>query len=311
VKPDDRHYDLPMPPIVPAGAVVFGMQLPVQAQSKYFVEPWELEAGPPELLAVAKAADDSGFFYVGVCDHVAIPAELSPRMSAVWYDTIATLAWIAGQTTRTRLLSTVFNLAYRHPLVSAKSFATLDLLSGGRVIVGLGVGHVEKEFAALGLDVTVRARLTDGALPVFEQALATGVVGDMEIEPRPVQQPRPPIWFGGSVAAAVRRAARADGWIPQGTPRSQMPEMIELFRAERGDDTGDIGAITEWIYVGEPSWDLGREAVTGSPERIAEAMRAWTDLGVNHLQVRFPSRSASELVEQVTAFGTTVGPLLS
>lgn len=299
-----------MAPIVPAGKVVYGMQLPVQAQSKFFVEPWELEAGPAEMLAVAKAADDANFFYVGVCDHVAIPDDLSPKMSAVWYDTIATLGWLAGQTRQTRLLSTVFNLAYRHPLVSAKSFATLDLLSGGRVIVGLGVGHVEKEFAALGLDVSKRAELTTEAYPVFEQALANGKVGEMEVEPRALQQPRPPIWFGGGVAAAVKRAAKADGWIPQGTPQEQMPEMIALFRSERGDDTGDIGAISEWIYVGEPSWDLGRPAVTGSPEQIADAMRAWTSLGVNHLQVRFPSRSVTELVDQVTAFGATVGPLL-
>jgi alkanesulfonate monooxygenase SsuD/methylene tetrahydromethanopterin reductase-like flavin-dependent oxidoreductase (luciferase family) len=299
-----------MAPIVPSGEVVYGMQLPVQAQSKFFVEPWEVEAGPAEMLAVAKAADDAGFFYIGVCDHVAIPDDLSPKMSAVWYDTIATLGWLAGQTKQTRLLSTVFNLAYRHPLVSAKSFATLDLLSGGRVIVGLGVGHVEKEFEALGLDVSRRAKLTDNAYPVFVQALAEGKVGEMEVEPRVVQQPRPPIWFGGGVAAAVRRAAKADGWIPQGTPQDQLPGLIELFRKERGDDTGDIGAISEWIYVGDPSWDLGRPAVTGSPEQIAEAMRAWTSLGVNHLQVRFPSRSVDELVDQVTAFGTTVGPLL-
>jgi alkanesulfonate monooxygenase SsuD/methylene tetrahydromethanopterin reductase-like flavin-dependent oxidoreductase (luciferase family) len=299
-----------MAPIVPAGKVVYGMQLPVQAQSKFFVEPWELEAGPAEMLAVAQAADDAGYFYIGVCDHVAIPDDLSPKMSAVWYDTIATLAWLAGQTTRTRLLSTVFNLAYRHPLVSAKSFATLDLLSGGRVIVGLGVGHVEKEFAALGLDVSKRAQLTESAYPVFEQALAHGKVGEMEVEPRAVQQPRPPIWFGGGAPAAVRRAAKADGWIPQGTPKDELPGLIALYREERGDDTGDIGAISEWIYVGEPSWDLGRAAVTGSPEQIAEAMQAWTSLGVNHLQVRFPSRSVGELVDQVTAFGAAVGPLL-
>jgi alkanesulfonate monooxygenase SsuD/methylene tetrahydromethanopterin reductase-like flavin-dependent oxidoreductase (luciferase family) len=299
-----------MAPIGPAGKVVYGMQLPVQAQSKYFVEPWEIEAGPAEMLAVAKAADESGFFYIGVCDHVAIPDDLSPKMGAVWYDTIAALGWLAGQTTQTRLLSTVFNLAYRHPLVSAKSFSTLDLLSGGRVIVGLGVGHVEKEFAALGLDVTKRAELTTEAYPVFEQALVDGKVGEMEIEPRAVQQPRPPIWFGGGVAAAVKRAAKADGWIPQGTPQDQLPELIALFRSERGDDTGDIGAISEWIYVGEPSWDLARPAVTGSPEQIAEAMKGWTALGVNHLQVRFPSRSVDELVDQVRAFGTTVGPLL-
>jgi probable F420-dependent oxidoreductase len=301
-----------MAPIVAPGSVVFGIQLPVQAQSKTFVEPWELDAGPAEMAAVATAADRSGFFYVGVCDHVAIPVDISPRMGAIWYDTIATLGWLAAQTTTTRLLSSVFNLTYRHPLVAAKSFATLDRLSGGRTIIGVGVGHLEKEFAALGVDFTHRGRASDEALEVLELALRDGVVDGMEVEPRAVQLPRPPLWVGGSAPAAVRRAARlADGWLPQGTPLAELPPLVELFRKERGDDTGDIGAITEWLYVGEPSWDLDRHAVTGSPEQLAEALHAWTAVGVNHLQVRFASRSASELVDQVTAFGTAVGPLLA
>src|SRR5881398_1034456 len=106
-----------MAPIVPAGQVVFGIQLPVQAQSKYFVEPWELDAGPAEVAAVAQAADRSSFLYVAVCDHVVIPDGRSPRMSAVGWDIVATLAWLAGLTTQTRLLSSVFNRTCRHPLV--------------------------------------------------------------------------------------------------------------------------------------------------------------------------------------------------
>lgn len=301
-----------MAPIVPPDSVAFGIQLPVQAQSKYFVEPWELAAGPAELADVAKAADQSGFFYVGVCDHVAIPEDLSPRMGAVWYDTISTLSWVAAQTTNTRLLSSVYNLTYRHPLVAAKSFATLDLLSGGRTIIGVGVGHVEKEFAALGADFASRGRMSDEALRVLDIALSDGVVDGMEIAPRAVQQPRPPIWVGGSAPAAVRRAARqADGWLPQGTPLDQMPALVELYRTERGDGTGDIGAISEWLYVGDPSWDLNRPATTGSADHLAASLLAWAAVGVNHLQVRFASRSAGELIGQITAFGATVGPLLS
>jgi len=301
-----------MPPIVPAGSVVFGIQLPVQAQSKYFVEPWELSAGPAEVAAVAQAADRAGFFYVAVCDHVAIPDDLAPRMSAVWWDTIATLGWLAGLTTKTRLMSSVFNLTYRHPLVAAKSFATLDYISQGRALIGVGAGHVEKEFAALGVDFAARGRLLDEALEVFDEALRTGVVDGMELQPRATQQPRPPIWVGGSAPAAVRRAARlADGWLPQGTPLEEMPAMVELYRKERGDDTGDIGAISEWLYVGEPSWDPNRPCVSGSPEQLAAALDRWATVGVNHLQVRFPSRGVDELVDQITAFGEQVGPLLS
>lgn len=300
-----------MAPIVPPGSVVYGIQLPIQAQSNYFVEDWERDAGPAEMAAVARAADAAGFFYVGVCDHVAIPSELVSAMSAVWYDTVATLGWIAAQTTTTRLLSSVFNVTYRHPLVTANAFATLDQLSNGRAILGVGAGHVEKEFAALGVDFAARGRETDEALRVIDVALRDGIVDGMAIEPRAVQQPRPPIWVGGSAPAAVRRAARlADGWLPQGTPLDQMPQLVELYRSERGDETGDIGAISEWIYVGDPAWDLGRKALTGSAEQIAASLGEWAAVGVNHLQVRFPSRSADELIDQITEFGATVGPLL-
>src|SRR3954468_7652755 len=309
-------YTPAMPPIVPPGRLVYGIQLPVQAQSKYFVEPWETSAGPGEVARVAQAADRSGFFYVAVCDHVAIPDDLAPRMSAVWWDTVATLSWLAGLTSQTRLLSSVFNLTYRHPLVTAKSFATLDVISGGRAILGVGAGHVEKEFAALGADFAGRGRQTDEALRVLDVVLRDGAIDGMQLAPRPVQAPRPAFWVGGAAPAAVRRAARlADGWLPQGTPLDQMPDLVDLYRREResatgNGESGDIGAITEWLYVGQPSWDVNRQCVSGSAEEIADSLRAWAKVGVNHLQVRFPSRDVNELVEQVEAFGREVGPLL-
>lgn len=301
-----------MPPIVTRGQLVFGIQLPVQAQSRYFVEPWETTAGPAEVAAVAQAADRSGFFYIAVCDHVVIPDDLAPRMGAVWWDTVATLSWLAAQTASVRLLSSVFNLNYRHPLVAAKSFATLDLLSSGRTIIGVGAGHVEKEFAALGVDFAARGRELDDGLRVLNEVLTKGSLDGMQLAPRPMQSPRPPFWVGGSAPAAVRRAARlADGWLPQGTPLDQMPPLVAIFRGERGDDSGDIGAITDWLYVGTPSWDVNRRCVSGSAEQVAETLRAWAAVGVNHLQVRFPSRDVSELVAQIERFGAEVGPLLS
>lgn len=299
-----------MTAVVPAGEVAYGIQLPVQAQSTYFVEPWERTAGPDEMLAVAQAADRSGFFYVAVCDHVAIPRELAEAMGTTWYDTVATLSWLAAQTARVRLLSSVFNLGYRHPLASAKSFATLDRLSGGRVIAGVGAGHVQAEFAALGIDFHRRGALLDEAIDTFRAALSEEYVGGLGVSPRPVQESMP-IWVGGSAAAAVRRAAtRGDGWLPQGTPLAKLPPLIAQFHAHRDGAPADLGAITEWLYVGTPGWDVDRPCSSGSPEQVADALRRWVELGVNHLQVRFPSRSRSELVDQVEAFGSTVGPLL-
>ena len=101
---------------VPEGEVVYGMQLPIQSQSTLYVADWEKEAGPSELARIARVADEAGFFYLGVCDHTAIPRRLAEAMGTIWYDTTATLGWLAALTRQTHLLSHVLILAQRHPL---------------------------------------------------------------------------------------------------------------------------------------------------------------------------------------------------
>jgi probable F420-dependent oxidoreductase len=297
--------------------LAYGIQLPVQAQSTYFVEDWEREAGTAELAAVAQAADESGYLYVAVCDHVAVPRPLASSMSTTWYDPIATLSFLAGITTTVRLLSHVYVLPYRHPLLAAKSFATLDALSGGRAIVGVGAGHAAGEFAALGVDFHRRGRLLDEGIDALAAALADEwAAGDVGQRPRPVQQPRPPIWVGGSSPAAIERAAaKGDGWLPQGTPKADMPAQIDALlahrRACRGDEPIVVGAITPFLYVGEPGWDTGKGCLAGDPDRIASYLLDYAAMGVHQVQVRFRSRSADELCDQVRAFGAAVGPLLA
>jgi probable F420-dependent oxidoreductase len=308
--------------VVPDGQLVYGIQLPSVALSTMVAAPWEREngAGVPELVQAAQAADRAGFFYVAVCDHVAIPRELAPAMSTTWYEPISTLGFLAGQTTRTRLMTNVFVGPYRHPLQTAKAFATLDTLSGGRVILGMGAGHVEKEFDALGLPFGERGELLDHAVEGVKDAWRaefTGAADDaVGMRPRPMQQPRPPIWIGGSSRPALRRVAeRGDGWIPQGTPRKKMPESIAYLCAHRDrvrpGAEPDIGVITEAMYVGEPDWEVARGTITGPPEKLAESMNEYGAMGVSHLQVRFQSRSIDELCDQIERFGAEVGPQLT
>ncbi len=303
--------------VVPDGALVYGTQLPVQALSVMTSMPWEREgAGPAELLRAAQAADAAGFFYVAVCDHVAIPREKAETMSTTWFHPVATLAWLAGQTEHVRLMTNVYVPAYRHPLETAKAFATLDHLSNGRVILGVGAGHVEGEFAALGIPFAERGRITDAAIDGILESWLDEYVGDVGLSPRPVQQPRPPIWVGGSSKPALRRvAARGDGWIPQGTPRKLMPDSIAYLEEQRDavrpGATFDVGMITEHIYVGEPDWDTPKYALTGSPDRIVESLNEYGAMGVSHLQLRFASRSIDELCDQMARFGADVGPHLT
>jgi probable F420-dependent oxidoreductase len=295
------------------------------AQSTVFVQPWEASAGTAELRRVAEACDRSGFFYLAVCDHVCVPRAQARAMSTVWYDVVATLGFLAAATCRIRLLSYVYVAPYRHPLATAKAFATLDALSGGRVILGVGAGHLEGEFATLGVDFARRGRLLDEAIDCITAAFeseypehegTTWRVHDMGLRPRPVQQPRPPIWVGGNTPAALRRAAvRGDGWLPQGTVRTELPRQIvtirEHRRRARGEAPIEIGANSEWLYVGRPAFDLGPNSRAGSGEQIAASLRELKAMGVNHCGVRFRTRSCDELVDQIEAFAAEVAPHLN
>ncbi|HEY8546514.1 MAG TPA: LLM class F420-dependent oxidoreductase [Acidimicrobiales bacterium] len=301
----------------------FGIQLPVQAQSPVFASDWERDAGPVELVRIARAAEAAGLSYVAVCDHVAIPRERAEAMGTTWYDTVATLGFLAGVTTRVGLMSHVAVLGYRHPLVTAKQWATLDALSGGRAILGVGAGHVEGEFAALGLDFAARGARLDEAIDAVRAALADefsshhGPVwsyDDMAVRPRPVQA-RIPIWVGGSTPAAIRRAAeRGDGWLPQGPPSDGMAAGIARLHAlreaaGRAEEPFTVGALSGPLHVGTPSWDVGR-CVKGSPEKLAGYLRSLVDLGVDQIQVAFRSRDAAEQCDQLAAFGAEVLPLV-
>jgi probable F420-dependent oxidoreductase len=301
----------------------YGIQLPVQAQSPIFVEDWEAGAGTAELVRITQAAEAAGLAYVAVCDHVAIPREKAGAMGTTWYDTVATLGFLAGVTSRVGLMSHVAVPAYRHPLVTAKQWATLDALSGGRMILGVGAGHVEGEFDALGLDFDARGAHLDEALDALRAAFAGefsshhGAVwsyDDMGIRPRPVQA-RIPIWVGGSTPAAIRRAAeRGDGWLPQGPPPDGMEAGIARLHAQRekagrAGEPFTIGALSGPLYVGTPDWDVGR-CVKGPPEKIARYLRSLVDLGIAQVQVRFRGRDAAEVCDQLAAFGAEVIPLV-
>ncbi|MEU6274964.1 TIGR03619 family F420-dependent LLM class oxidoreductase [Streptomyces populi] len=311
--------------ILPEGRLAYGMQLPVQSQSTIYAEPWEADAGPEDLVGIARAADRAGFAYIASCDHVAIPRRLADAMSTVWYDPVATLAFLAAVTERVLLLSHVAVVGLRHPLVTAKQYATLDHLSGGRLVLGVGAGHVREEFDAVGADFEHRGAVLDETVDALRAALGPeefpvhhGKRYDFEglgQRPRPARE-RVPVWVGGSSPAAVRRAAlRGDGWLPQGDPRDRLPERIARIAALRAGagitEPLTIGAITEPLYVGTPGWDVGRRTLSGPPEALAASLREYGAMGVHQIQVRFRSRGLGELLDQISAFGADVAPHLT
>lgn len=311
--------------VVPDGHLGFGMQLPVAAQSRHFAQQWESNATAVELRRIAEACDRAGFLYLAVSDHIAVPRSAAGSMSTVWYDPIATLGFVAAATHQVRLLSYVWVLPYRHPMASAKAFATLDALSQGRVIIGVGAGHLADEFEMLGVPFAERGRRLDEAIDLLTVALTQEYptfqgefwsVSDMGQQPRPVQQPRPPIWVGGSTPAALRRAARrGDGWLPQGVPAMGMPAAIDFLRREREihrrNEPLEIGMNSPFLYIGRPSFPVPDSTLSGTPAELSDSLRALRDLGIHHLGVRFRSRSCDELVDQIAAFAADVAPTLT
>lgn len=298
-----------MAAIIPPGQLVYGIQLPVQSQSTRYAQPWETTCGIDELAAIARACDAAGFFYVAVCDHVAIPRPHDEVMSTTWWDTLTTLGYLAAITERTRLLSHVYVLPYRHPLVTAKGFLTLDAVSKGRAILGVGAGHVREEFQLLGVDFERRGQLLDEAIDVVRAAFEheypehdgeSWPVRDAGLRPRPVQPGGPPIWVGGSSRAALRRAAdRGDGWLPQGPPEMGMRAAVQFIRDRRGDVPIDIGVNTGPIDMTQPA------------DQIATGLRRFASIGVNQLQVMFRASSVGEYCDLIEAFGRDVAPLLN
>jgi probable F420-dependent oxidoreductase len=309
--------------VIPAGQVVWGLQLPIQSQSTNFVQPWEADAGAAELELIARAADDAGAFYVAVCDHVGVPRPADEVMSATWYDTIATLGWLAALTSQTHLLSHVYVLPYRHPLATAKSFMTLDHLSGGRAILGAGAGHLESEFALLGADYEGRGRAVEDAIGPIRAAFAEeyptvggpGAEAGVGMAPRPSRPGGPPIWIGGSSKAAITRAARlGDGWLPQGPPKMGMSNALAHIREVRAEaglpEAFDVGVTAGPVYVGQPDFEVEPYTSTGTAEQIAERLRKFPPKGINQLQLGFRGRDAAEVADQIQRFGAEVAPLL-
>lgn len=282
--------------------------------------------------AVATAAEASGYAIFGVADHVIVPAQSNARYpytkDGVWpgaatadcLDTLGTLAFLAGITQRMKLLTSVLVVPYRPAVLTAKLFTTIDVLSGGRAIAGIGSGWMREEFEALETPpFEARGAVTDEWIqawkalwtqdrPSFEGTYVR--FRDVLFRPGNVTRPHPPVWVGGESAPAIRRAAAlGDGWypvsnnpnIPLDSPARFAEGIGKLHRAAEkiGRDPASIEVSYVWLKA--PSWtavrnaDGAREMFTGSRDDMLEDAAALAALGVKHLIIypQQPSVQAS------------------
>jgi probable F420-dependent oxidoreductase len=268
---------------------------------------WEVDASVDDLVTVAQAADRLGYHHLTASEHVAVPVDVEARRGKRYWDALATLSYLAAVTERIRLATNMVVIPYHHPLEIVKHYGTLDLLSGGRLILGVGVGSLVEEFELLGKEFAGRGRRADDALRAMLAAwrdrepryAGTHYTFDgVVVDPIAVQE-RPPIWVGGRTPASLRRAVEfGDAWVPFLLAPDEVRTMLEQVHDHAGAARSRPLDVALWP---EPALD-----VIAEPERVREQAAEHLDAGATILNYRFPSRSVSHHVEQMEALRATL-----
>jgi probable F420-dependent oxidoreductase len=274
--------------------VRLGILTPVVTLNPRFHNPWEREGTVDDVATVAEAADRLGYHHLTCSEHVAVPEQYAATRGTRYWDPLSTLGFLAARTTRIRLAVHVAVLGYHHPLDIAKRYGTLDRLSGGRLILGVGVGSLAEEFALLGADFEGRGPRADDALRAVRAALGRRVPSyagahyafdGFVVDPHAVQD-RVPIWVGGRTARSLRRALElGDGWAPFGLAPDDVRTLLD-----RWGRPGDV------VLAPEPALDP-----MGDPEGAATVVERWAASGATALNVRMAHRSPAHCCEQLEA----------
>jgi probable F420-dependent oxidoreductase len=267
--------------------------------------------------SVAAAAEAAGFDAVYVTDHPFPGDQWLAHGGHHTMDPWVVLAVAAAATTRLRLMTNLLIAAYRNPYVTAKAVASLDVVSGGRVVLGIGAGYLESEFDGLGVDFASRNQLTDAAIEMMKGAWTGQSVQGNTMLPVPVQLPHPPIWIGGNSRRAIRRAAElADGWMPMPNParsaarrRTPAMETIEELTARIGLArelrAAAGGPPLEIVYI-PTGLDMFSETGRFDATAVRESMAALTEVGVTAFNVAVTGADRSRLLAEVERFGGEV-----
>ena len=281
---------------------------------------------------IARHGEELGYDCLLTGDHILVPNDIASTYpysengefpgsgSGESMEQLTVLSFLAGQTKTIRLGTSVMIVPHRNPLVAAKALATLDVLSQGRLILGVGVGWMREEFEALGIPpFEERGAVTDEYIQAFKELWTSDnpsfqgkycQFDNISFLPKPVQKPHPPIWVGGESRSAISRTARlGDAWcplgnnpqFPMGQPEQLAAGMERLARYARreGRDPADIDVVYRIAYSEEP-------------DRVAEDIRRYAEMGISQLIVGFgrQTNNLDDMLSGMDEFATRVWPLV-
>jgi probable F420-dependent oxidoreductase len=299
---------------------------------------------PDGIAARAQQADKLGFAYLGMPDHIVFPRQTDSRYpyradgkhpstsSGYCLDQLACLSFVAALTQKVRLLTSVMVVPHRHPVLAAKTLTTVDVLSKGRLTVGVGVGWLEEEMAVLGgPPYAQRGAASDTYIRTFKKLWAddgASIAGEtwvdtesLNFEPKPVQRPGPPIWVGGEGKAARRRVAQlGDAWYPViynpkerlDTPKAFADALADVRQqtaaAGRDPSAIDVAVYANSMSIGEErkNPEGKRLAFTGTAANIVEDVQAYAEAGARHILVGFEASDLQLALDRTAQFATDI-----
>jgi probable F420-dependent oxidoreductase len=292
------------------------------------------------IVGIAQHGERLGFVSATIADHIVFPTSVESRYpydasgnhpsSGDAIEPLSLMAFVAGSTARLRLITSVLILPHRNPVLTAKMIASIDVLSQGRVTLGIGVGWLREEFAALGApDFDRRGAVSDEYVSIYKKLWNPGPVehqgefysfAPLRCEPLPVQRPHPPIWVGGHSKAALRRTARlANGWHPLGTGATaelRPPEFatmlddLKRLTEREGRDYADItiAFVARLRETSKPVEAADRMPFSGAAEQLIEDVEAYRRLGVSHLSFDFRAPTLGQTLERMEWFAQEIMP---
>lgn len=276
-----------------------GISTPVVMQVPGVSSDWEADAGVGELTEIARAADRLGFDHLTCAEHVAVPVDRAEGRGLTYWDPLATLTFLGAHTSRIRLVTSVLVLGYHHPLEIAKRYGTLDRLTGGRLVLGVGVGSLEEEFGLLGAQFAGRGERAEESLVALRDSLSNprpafhGRFFDYDglaVQPWAVQ-PHVPIWVGGRTLRSLRRAVRlADGWMPFGCSTAELGDMLARVELPAGFEV-----VLPTGHAVDPLAD---------PAATARRLRRLAAIGATAVTCSVSADSARHYGEQLAALRT-------
>lgn len=291
----------------------FGAVLPI----------WQLSVNEAETLTLK--AEELGLDGVFVPDHILAPAATTQHYGANWPDPFSLLGYLAGRTRKIVVGTSVIVLPYRNPLVTAKAAATVDQVSGGRFVFGVGVGWDEEEFRNLGLPFRRRGRMSDEYIRVIKAAWESDVpefkgeylsFAGAHFSPRPLQRPHPPIWVGGSPgvvsAPSVRRVAEmCDAWHPLGLGLDDLAKgvaEIQRIAIRLGRRDAPRLAPRNLVTLTDRPQGSGRAPFSGSPDEVAADLRRARELGADWFTFDLPREGVGAMARAIERFVRDVKP---